>query len=299
MQASRVQSYFETLQDQICEGIIDFEKKTSFKEDPWEREEGGGGKTRVLQGGDVIEKGGVNFSAVHGPLPQKIADALEVEAKEFLATGISIIMHPVNPWVPIIHMNLRYFVMENGNEWFGGGIDLTPHYVCREQTHRFHQQLKSVCDQHHEDYYLTFKQWADDYFYIAHRQEARGVGGIFFDRLSEQDNISMQERFEFVKEVGEVFLPLYQQLLQNNKDKEYEEREYQWQQVRRSRYVEFNLVYDKGTKFGLDTGGRIESILISMPPVAQWPYNYQPKKGTKEAETLKLLKKDPAWLLPE
>jgi coproporphyrinogen III oxidase len=244
----------------------------------------------------VIEKGGVNFSAVYGKTPTNILKALHLEEADFYATGVSIVIHPFSPMVPIIHKNVRYFEMSNGVNWFGGGIDLTPHYVDKQDAKYFHSALQKVCDQHHPTYYPQFKPWADDYFYIRHREETRDIGGIFFDRLSATEEISLEERFDFVKDVGLLFAPVYTHFMQKNKDLPYGEKEKQWQMVRRGRYVEFNLVLDKGTKFGLDTEGRTESILMSLPPQAQWHYNFQPEAGSKEAETLAGLKKGIDWL---
>jgi len=261
-----------------------------FVEDRWERPGGGGGRSRVIKG-SVIEKGGVNFSAVHGDLPEKIANALKLPDKTFFASGVSIVLHPHHPQVPIIHMNVRFFETSQGNWWFGGGIDLTPHYVKPKDAKRFHQHLKSVCDAHHADYYPKFKQWADDYFYIRHRKETRGIGGIFFDRLSDQDGFTRQQRFDFVKAVGQTFLPIYKEQVALNINKDFSEKEKQWQFLRRGRYVEFNLVWDKGTKFGLDTDGRTESILMSMPPTANWEYNFQMEADSAEQATLDWLRK--------
>ncbi len=287
--------YFKNLQDSICESLEIADGEGTFKEDLWERPGGGGGRSRVIQG-KVIEKGGVNFSAVHGAMPEKIAQKLGLQAPEFLATGVSIVLHPHNPKMPIIHMNVRYFEMSNGTWWFGGGIDLTPHYVVEEDAIYFHQQLKTACDKHHLDFYPKFKQWADDYFYIKHRQETRGIGGIFFDRLSTQDDFTKENRFEFVKTIGEAFAPIYTHFMAKNKDLPFGENEKTWQMLRRGRYVEFNLVWDQGTKFGLDTDGRTESILMSMPPVANWVYNYEAASGSEEAKTLGLLKKGIDWV---
>ena len=286
--------YFKWLQDSICNSLQKADGGGVFKEDVWERPGGGGGRSRVIEG-KVIEKGGVNFSAVHGEMPEKISQKLGLKAGEFLATGVSIVLHPHNPKMPIIHMNVRYFEMSNGTWWFGGGIDLTPHYIVEEDARYFHSQLKQVCDKHHADYYPQFKKWADDYFYLKHRKETRGVGGIFFDRLSEQDGFTKEQRFNFVKDVGEAFAPIYTQFMLSNKDLSFNEDEKKWQMLRRGRYVEFNLVWDKGTKFGLDTDGRTESILMSMPPVANWVYNYEAAAGSEEAKTLSLLKKDIDW----
>jgi coproporphyrinogen III oxidase len=293
---NEIENWFRELQDTICVQIEQTDGKAKFKEDNWTRKEGGGGRSRVMAGGDVIEKGGVMFSAVWGQLPTNILSSLKLEEAEFYATGISIVMHPVNPWCPIIHMNTRYFEMSNGVSWFGGGIDLTPHYVIPEEAVLFHTKIAEACNRHHPDYYQKFKNWADDYFYIKHRDETRGIGGIFFDRLSEGNNILLSDRFEFVKEVGKLFAPVYSELLNRNKNKSYTEAEKKWQLLRRGRYVEFNLVYDRGTKFGLDTNGRTESILMSMPPVANWDYDVQTIAGSKEEFTLSKLKKDINWI---
>ena len=289
-----ITTFFQNLQDDICAQLEAADGVGKFQEDLWQRAGGGGGRTRAFEG-KHIEKGGVNFSAVEGDLPEKIANALQIDDAQFFATGVSIVLHPHNPLVPIIHMNVRYFEMSNGGWWFGGGIDLTPHYVVKEDAQFFHQQLKATCDRHHDTYYPKFKEWADDYFFIKHRDETRGIGGIFFDRLAEQDGFKKRERFDFVQEVGNAFCPIYLKLLNENKNKTFTKEEKDWQLMRRGRYVEFNLVWDKGTKFGLDTNGRTESILMSMPPVANWKYQHQTEAGSREAETLELLKKGIDW----
>ena len=287
---------FRSLQDDICSRL-----KTAdggrFREDSWERPGGGGGRARVLNG-THIEKGGVNFSAVHGELPPAAAASLKTEPEEtrFYATGVSIVLHPRNVHVPIIHMNVRYFELDGGRSWFGGGIDLTPHYVDREQAGWFHRQLKATCDRFDPDYYPRFKTWADDYFYLPHREETRGVGGIFYDRLSpESSGKRKRELFDFTLAVGNTFAPTYVELLNRNRDRAVIEAEARWQQLRRGRYVEFNLVWDRGTKFGLTTNGRTESILMSLPPLAGWTYDFQPRAGSREAETLALLRKGIDW----
>ncbi|MEZ5045090.1 MAG: oxygen-dependent coproporphyrinogen oxidase [Saprospiraceae bacterium] len=290
-----IAEWFKDLQDDICEQLAQGDGGGHFKEDLWTREEGGGGRTRIIQG-QHIEKGGVNFSAVHGPLPEKIATALSLSAGSFFATGVSIVLHPHSPLVPIIHMNIRYFEMSDGSWWFGGGIDLTPHYVVPEDAQYFHRQLKAVCDPFDPSFYPTFKTWADDYFYIKHRKETRGIGGIFFDRLTATSAFSKTDRLAFVQTVGKAFAPTYLYLLEKNKDKPYTPEQKKWQLLRRGRYVEFNLVWDKGTKFGLDTDGRIESILMSLPPEVNWDYNVQVKPGSEEAKTLALLKKEINWV---
>ena len=280
------------LQQEICSALEAEDGKGKFTEEKWEREGGGGGITRVLQHGNVIEKGGVNFSAVHGELPENILAALKVSEKKFFAAGVSIVLHPENPMMPIIHMNVRYFELGNGEYWFGGGIDLTPHYIDKEDARWFHQQLKNTCDKFDTFYYPKFKAWADDYFFIKHRNETRGVGGIFFDRLSG----NKQELFDFIIAVGKTFAPVYVHFMKQKKSLPYTDEQKKWQMLRRGRYVEFNLVYDKGTKFGLDTNGRIESILMSLPEQAGWFYNYVPSLGSAEAQTLELLKKGIDWI---
>lgn len=291
-----IAEWFKGLQDRICTSLEAADGTGKFVEDAWERPGGGGGRTRVLSNGTVIEKGGVNFSAVHGKTPQNILQALGLEESDFFATGVSIVQHPHNPMVPIIHMNVRYFEMSNGISWFGGGIDLTPHYINKDDARWFHQQLANACDAHHPEYYDKFKAWADDYFYIKHRKETRGIGGIFFDRLSKEDTFDMAGRWAFVQEVGDAFAPIYTELMQRNKDLPFGESQKEWQGLRRGRYVEFNLVWDKGTRFGLDTDGRTESILMSLPAIARWEYNHQPAPDSPEAETLSLLKKGVNWL---
>jgi coproporphyrinogen III oxidase len=288
---------YQTIQDEICAGLELADGLGKFEQEIWEREGGGGGRTRILQNGAIIEKGGVNFSAVHGKLPEPIKKAFGVSEEDFFATGISIVIHPNHPWVPIIHMNIRYFELSDEVRWFGGGIDLTPHYIISEDAQFFHQGLKNVCDSFNKTFYQEFKTWADNYFYIKHREETRGIGGIFYDRLSPKTaNIAWDEIFEFSKALGRSFLPLYTELIARNRGKAFTQEQKEWQYQRRSRYAEFNLVYDAGTKFGLETNGRIESILMSLPPQANWVYNFVPTEGSLEAETLLLLKKDINWV---
>lgn len=293
--AGEVSEWFQNLQKDIIAGLEELDGKGSFQRDPWDRPEGGGGLTCILHKGKIIEKGGVNWSGVHGPMPEKILKALNLGQGNFFATGVSIVLHPVNPFVPIIHMNVRYFEMDDGRWWFGGGIDLTPHYIIDDDARFFHQSLKDCCDKSDSEYYLKFKDWADQYFYIPHRKETRGIGGIFFDRLS-GDESDKNRHWQFVQNVGETFLPTYKELAQRNFEKEFDADHKIWQELRRGRYVEFNLVYDKGTKFGLDTGGRIESILMSLPPEVKWQYNVVAQKDSEEARTLSLLKKGIDWL---
>lgn len=293
-----IRDWFIALQQHICSELEKADGQGTFITDSWKRPGGGGGVSRVINNGAVIEKGGVNFSAVHGQAPDHVLKSLNLSGTqvEFFATGVSIVIHPHNPNVPIIHMNVRYFEMSTGQSWFGGGIDLTPHYVVEDDARYFHQHLKTVCDQHHPSYYTDFKKWADDYFFIKHRNETRGVGGIFFDYLKDDNTFTKEQRFEFVKAVGSSFAPLYTYFMNKNKALAFTEAEKQWQYLRRGRYVEFNLVWDRGTKFGLETDGRTESILMSLPPQANWIYNYQTSEGSKEARTLSLLKKGISWI---
>lgn len=299
-----ISAWLRNLQDSICASLEKADGKATFKEEQWSREEGGGGRSRVMENGAVIEKGGVMFSAVSGKAPDFLfkesahsdsAQAANREGLTFFATGVSIVIHPQSPMVPIIHMNIRYFEMSNGTRWLGGGIDLTPHYIVDEDATWFHQQLKAVCDKHNTSYYPEFKTWADDYFYIPHRKETRGIGGIFFDRLNEKEGMSFAQNLAFWKEVGESFAPIYTELIARNKEKAFGPENKQWQLLRRGRYVEFNLVYDKGTKFGLETNGRVESILMSLPAQAGWIYDYKTTTGSPEQETLNKLKKGIAW----
>jgi len=279
-----VQEKFREIQESIC-SALNAESCQEFREDKWNYELGeGGGITRVFAG-YVIEKGGVNFSALNGKLSDKIAAKLKGgNDREFYATGVSLVIHPKNPFVPTVHMNVRY--LERGEkQWFGGGIDLTPYYPVKSDIITFHKQLKIVCDNHNPAYYPEFKRKCDDYFFIKHRNEARGVGGIFFDYLSND----LEKTFEFVQDVGNAFNSLYIPLLSSYKNKVYSEEQRAFQQIRRGRYVEFNLVYDRGTLFGLETQGRIESILMSLPPQVRWNYNHQLKAGSPEAELSKFL----------
>jgi coproporphyrinogen III oxidase len=287
----QIAARLKLLQLSICEAIESEDGTGKFQLDQWQRPGGGGGDTRVIENGNVIEKGGVNFSAVYGELPPNISSALGVASNEFFATGVSIVMHPSNPHVPIIHMNVRYFEMDEDTWWFGGGIDLTPNYVDESQTEWFHNQLVDACVKHDPSYYNRFSEWANNYFYIKHRNESRGVSGIFFDRLNtKSEGKSKDELFQFLLEVGETFAPTYSKLMNQNKGKSFSEIQKAWQMHRRSRYVEFNLVYYKGTKFGLDTNGRIDSILMSLPPDTGWKYTqYWPKDG-EEMKTEEILR---------
>ena len=291
------------MKDSICADNEKTEGAETFKEDIWEHHKCAGRPTRLNKNAAVIEKGGVNFSSVKGEVHPRLRAQMnlaEDASPQFTATGVSIVMHPRNPHVPIIHMNVRYFELDNGTCWFGGGIDLTPHYVVEEDARAFHHTLKTACDRHHPAFYPKFKTWADDYFFIQHRNETRGVGGIFFDYLKPDEpgngqGLSKTQLFEFIKEVGESFAPVYTAFMQKYADKPFTENQKQWQYLRRGRYVEFNLVWDRGTKFGLETNGRTESILMSLPPQANWEYNFTPEAGSPEAETLGWLRKGVDW----
>lgn len=267
-----------------------------FHLDHWKREEGGGGTTAVLQNGNIIEKGGIAFSHVHGLMPEKVSKGLKIPQQQFHATGVSLIQHPRNPFVPIIHMNVRYFEMEDGTWWFGGGIDLTPHYPELETVKMFHAEIKAICDQYHPNFYAEFKPWADDYFFIEHRKEMRGVGGIFFDRLNAQHGLSKEQLFDFCLAVGNYFADVYPRLMLANHQRPFTDENKNWQLIRRGRYVEFNLVYDKGTQFGLQTDGRVESILMSLPTYASWVYDHKPEPGSTEHQALAMFQKGNDWV---
>jgi coproporphyrinogen III oxidase len=297
MTKEKIAQLFQELQSDIIAALEKTDGAGVFISDNWVRAEGGGGKTCVMQHGNIIEKGGVNFSAVYGPLSNEVSTMMHVTPGDFYATGVSIVIHPHNPFVPIIHMNVRYFEMSSGEYWFGGGIDLTPHYIQENQAQTFHKHLKDVCDKHHPEFYTQYKEWADRYFFIPHRNETRGIGGIFFDRLNEKSvGRSKEEIHAFVMDIGRSFAPIYTQFMRDNFNKPFSEQNKRWQLLRRGRYVEFNLVYDKGTRFGLETGGRIESILMSLPQLASWEYAVEFDEESAEAHTLNLLKKGVDWV---
>lgn len=283
--AHRMKRFVEALQIRITKTLEDTDDDVDLQVDRWDRDEGGGGITAVLEDGALFEKAGVNTSAVHGPLPDRMAEVLEVDAKPFFATGLSLVIHPRSPYVPTVHANFRYFalgddLMEPDDQWFGGGADLTPYYPRLEDVQHFHRVWKEVCDEHDDVVdYEAFKQECDDYFYLDHRNEARGVGGIFYDYLRDDP----EGTFFFTREAGRAFLRSYMPIVERRKDEEWGERERRFQLIRRGRYVEFNLVYDRGTKFGLETDGRTESILMSLPPHVQWAYDHEPEVGTPEA----------------
>lgn len=282
-----VKSFLLKLQDNICQTLELADGKGHFKEDNWQRAEGGGGRTRVLTGGAVIEQGGVNFSHVFGAKlpPSATAVRPELAGRTFQAMGVSLVIHPNNPYVPTSHANVRFFVAEKPNEdpvwWFGGGFDLTPFYPFLEDVQHWHTVASQLCEPFGSDVYPMYKKWCDEYFYLKHRDETRGVGGLFFDDLNE---LGFEKSFSFMQAVGNGYLDAYIPIIEKRKDLPFGEREKQFQLYRRGRYVEFNLVYDRGTLFGLQTGGRTESILMSMPPLARWEYDFKAKSNTPEAK---------------
>ncbi len=282
-----VKQYLLQLQDHICDQLSQFEPTVAFDEDHWVREEGGGGRSRVIAGGDVIEKGGVNFSHVFGTqLPASAtAHRPELAGRGFEAMGVSLVIHPNNPYVPTSHANVRFFIAEKEGEepvwWFGGGYDLTPYYADEEDCVDWHKTAKAACDPFGEDLYPRFKKWCDEYFYLKHRSEPRGIGGLFFDDFNQ---LGFDQSFAFMQAVGNSYTEAYCPIVSKHKDKPYAERERDFQLHRRGRYVEFNLVFDRGTLFGLQTGGRTESILMSLPPLVRWDYNWAPEPGTAEAQ---------------
>jgi len=283
-----VKAYLLDLQDRICAGLEAEDGSAQFEEDLWERDSApGGGRTRVLTNGAVFEQAGINFSHVEGESMPAAATAHrpELVGRSFQAMGVSLVIHPHNPYVPTSHANVRFFIAEKPGEdpvwWFGGGFDLTPYYGDDEDVIHWHQTSKDACADFADDTYPRFKKWCDEYFYLKHRNEPRGVGGLFFDDLNEW---GFEKSFAFMRSVGDHYLPAYQPIVARRKDTEYGERERDFQLYRRGRYVEFNLVFDRGTLFGLQTGGRTESILMSLPPLVKWRYNWKPEAGTPEAK---------------
>lgn len=294
----RARDFFAGLQNEICHELEELDGRGRFREDFWVRDEGGGGRTRVMEDGALFEKAGVNFSEVDGRFDEAFAAKMPVgEGTGFFATGISLVLHPCNPFVPTVHANFRY--LERGSaSWFGGGTDLTPYYPYLEDAVHFHRTLKTACGEFDVTFYPRFKKWCDEYFFLKHRNESRGVGGIFFDYLTGEradesagpgdrpitDERGIEFIFEFVRRIGRAFLPAYVPIAERRRSEPYTEREREFQLIRRGRYVEFNLVYDRGTHFGLQTRGRTESILMSLPPLVRWVYDYRPQPGSREAE---------------
>jgi coproporphyrinogen III oxidase len=294
-------AYIHQLQDTICEALETLDGAARFEEDIWKRAEGGGGRTRIIENGALFEKGGVNISQVHGTLPEALRKQFGVDEAQFFACGLSLVIHPTNPFIPTVHANWRYFEMYDPQgaivaQWFGGGQDLTPYYLFEEDAKHFHQTCKTACDKHHLDFYPKYKETCDKYFWNKHRDEARGVGGLFFDYLKKTPDFSMQNRYDFVTEIGDCFLSSYLPIVARRKTLKYTAQHKNWQEIRRGRYVEFNLVHDRGTLFGLKTNGRIESILMSLPPSVQWKYNHHPEEGSEEAKLIAVLKTPRNWI---
>lgn len=294
-------AYIKDLQDTITSKIEAIDGGATFKQDLWERPQGGGGRTRVIENGTVFEKGGVNISEVFGELPKSMQTYFGVEEADFFACGLSLVLHPLNPMVPTVHANWRYFEMYDKqgtliDQWFGGGQDLTPYYLFEEDAKHFHQTCKAACDIHNPLFYPKYKARCDEYFYNPHREEARGVGGLFFDYCKKSPEMQIKDWYNFVTQIGDSFLDAYTPIVEKRKELPYTPAQKDWQEIRRGRYVEFNLVHDKGTLFGLKTNGRIESILMSLPPRVQWRYDHQPQPGSEEEKLIKVLKDPVNWV---
>lgn len=289
MDTNDVERYLRDLQDRLCAGFEQADGEARFQAERWARSDGGGGETRVLTAGQVFEQAGVNFSLVHGDKlpPSATAQRPHLAGRRWRAMGVSVVLHPLNPYVPTCHANVRYFVAEKPGEpdvwWFGGGFDLTPYYGFEDDARHFHRTAQTACAPFGEDLYPRLKHWCDEYFYLKHRQEPRGIGGLFFDDWTEG---GFDTAFALMRSVGDHYAQAYLPIVERRKDTPYGQRERDWQLYRRGRYVEFNLVWDRGTLFGLQSGGRTESILMSMPPLAAWRYDYQPPHGSPEAELL-------------
>lgn len=294
-----VKNYLLSLQDDICNQLATEDGGASFTEDAWERPGGGGGRTRVITNGAVFEQGGVNFSHVFGDKlpPSATAQRPELAGRSFQAMGVSLVIHPHNPMIPTSHANVRFFVAEKAGEepvwWFGGGFDLTPYYGFEEDCIGWHQAAKAACDPFGEDVYARYKQWCDDYFFLKHRNEPRGVGGLFFDDLN---TWGFEKTFAFMRSVGDSYIKAYRPIVSKRKGLPFTDTQRDFQLYRRGRYVEFNLVYDRGTLFGLQSGGRTESILMSLPPLVKWRYNWQPPAGTEEARLYSDFLRPRDWL---
>ena len=305
----RMEEFIKSQQDLIVSELQKLDGKT-FRKDVWTRSNGGGGTSCVLQDGNVFEKAGVNTSIVYGTLPRPAIEKMradhkalnpDIDSLEFFAAGLSMVLHPHNPKAPTVHLNYRYFETENPDGtpqawWFGGGTDLTPSYLFDEDTVHFHRTIKEACDKHDRTYYPRFKRWCDEYFSVKHRGETRGVGGIFFDDLDDSEK-DQEKLFGFVRDCLQAFLPSYMPIIQRRKDMPFTEKEKEWQQLRRGRYVEFNLVHDRGTSFGLNTpNARVESILMSLPLTAKWIYMHEPEKGSSEERLVEVLKRPVDWV---
>ncbi len=293
---------FTEIQNHICKNLEALDGKATFSSDMWQRSDiqngdGGGGDTRILTNGVIFEKAGVNFSKVHGVMPADFSARLGHEKKDtpFFATGVSLVIHPRSPLVPTTHANWR-FIQLGDKKWFGGGSDLTPYYLFEDDARHFHSVLKQTCDKHNKDYYPRFKKWCDEYFYLPHRKEARGIGGIFFDYIGRDEKVDYDQTYQFVRDLGFAFTDQYIPIVSQRKDLEYTTEQKNFQRIRRGRYVEFNLLYDRGTHFGLHTGGRTESILMSLPPEVTWEYCYEPLPGSEEDLLIKTLQNPRDWL---
>ena len=292
MKARAIECFGE-LQERICSNLEEIDGSSRFMHDDWPLQSGaGGGKTRVLENGGVFEKAGVNFSAVTTQLSERLAVRLNVQPQSAFATGISLVLHPESPMVPTVHMNLRYFELENGDAWFGGGADLTPYYLFEDDVRHFHSVLRNSCNSFNPLWYPRFKKLCDEYFFIKHRAEARGVGGIFFDYQRDD----LEQFFTLVQNVGNALLEAYVPIVEKRRNEPWGDPEKEWQKIRRGRYVEFNLVYDRGTLFGFETGGRVESILMSLPPEVVWKYEFKPDPGSREAKLLEVLRTPKEWV---
>jgi coproporphyrinogen III oxidase len=292
---SKTAAIYKEIQQTICSTLEEADGTGKFSVDQWNKEIGSG-LTCVMQNGSIIEKAGVNFSHVRGKYSEKMAQLLGENANSFAATGISSILHSGNPFVPTIHMNVRHFSLDNGSSWFGGGIDLTPTYINTEEARWFHETLKNICDKYDPTWYPDWKNWADDYFYLDHRQETRGVGGIFFDRIQTTNDSDLEKMISLTSDLANAYPKIYSRLMKDNGHKSYTEAQKHWQKIRRGRYVEFNLIHDRGTKFGLESDGNIESILVSLPAEVEWVYQYQTEAGSPEDQTQQLLKKGIDWV---
>lgn len=293
-------AYIKDLQNTITSKIEAIDGGAAFKQDLWERPQGGGGCTRVIENGNVFEKGGVNTSEVFGELPESMQAYFGVKEANFFACGLSLVLHPINPMVPTVHANWRYFEMYNKqgvliDQWFGGGQDLTPYYLFEKDAKHFHQTCKAACDIHDPLFYPKYKARCDAYFYNPHREEGRGVGGLFFDYCKKSTKMQIKDWYNFVTQIGDSFLDAYTPIVEKRKGLPYTPEQKDWQEIRRGRYVEFNLVHDKGTLFGLKTNGRIESILMSLPPSVQWRYDHQPESGSEEEKLITVLKNPVNW----
>jgi coproporphyrinogen III oxidase len=294
--------YIEGQQNTICTALEECDGKAKFIEDQWQRAEGGGGKSRVISGGNVFEKGGVNTSVVFGNVSEAMKTQLKIDGAKWFACGLSLVLHPVNPFVPTVHCNYRMFELYNEkneliNRWFGGGTDLTPYYLFEEDARHFHQTYKNVCDEFDVSFYSTFKKNCDDYFVNTHRNnERRGIGGIFYDYQKPSEKKDINFWMNFSKACGDAFLPAYLPIVEKRKICSFTDKNKYWQEIRRGRYVEFNLIHDRGTLFGLKTNGRTESILMSLPPTVRFEYNYQPEKGNEEDQFLQVCLHPREWV---